>query len=202
MAGGEQGTPIPPACSTMGQTSSLGQGWGRCPFQLGTHRPLSCPHHPKVPLKPPQSQLSWEGEQRGAARWGAHRLVAWLSTACPRGAVAWGERPWQGCGGVGRGGMRHPKKFSSQYSTLIRPDLQKNGIPGASRGPAAWLNPLPLCQELRLGMGAGGWHHVGTEGGTTVAMSILILPILPRLRSVLPRGSAGPVPHSMGTKWP
>lgn len=38
-----------------------------------------------------------------------------------------------------------PKKFSSCYSTLIRPDLQKNGIPGVPRGPPAWLNPLLFC---------------------------------------------------------
>lgn len=109
--GGEQGTPIPPARSTAGQARSCrAQGWGWCLFQLQTHRPLQCPpmHRPKVPSKPPQSQPSGEGESLAAARRGAHQPAAWLGTVRPWGAAAWGERPWQG-----RGGMRRPKKFSS-----------------------------------------------------------------------------------------
>lgn len=125
--------------------------------------PVPATRHLLGAIQTPQRWLCWERESGGAARRGAHRPGAWLSTTRPWGATAWGERPWQDQGW----GMHCPKKFSTQYSTLIRPDLQKNGIPGESRGPTAWLNPLPLCREPQLGMGlgAGGWHWMGMERG-------------------------------------
>lgn len=98
--------------------------------------------------------------------------------------------PARGRGGDG-GGAPH-KECSSGYSTLIRPDLQENGIPGASRGPAARLNPLPLCQKLWLTMAA-----CGDGEGAVVAISIVGIPILPGIQTVLPQESAGPVLHSM-----
>lgn len=103
----------------------------------------------------------------------------------PGGAAEWGE-----CS---------REKFSSCYSSLIRPDLQKNGIPVASRGPAAWLNPLPLHPETHfwgwgtpvgLGTWPARWHRMGTERGPWEPRASL-RPLLSWLRTLLPWEALG-----------
>lgn len=112
------------------------------------------------------------------------------------GALA---RPLRIPGGVAEWGECSREKFSSCYSSLIRPDLQKNGIPVASRGPAAWLNPLPLHPETHfwgwgmpvgLGTWPARWHRTGTERGPWEPRASL-RPLLSWLRTLLPWEALG-----------
>lgn len=112
------------------------------------------------------------------------------------GALA---RPLRIPGGAAEWGECSREKFSSCYSSLIRPDLQKNGIPVASRGPAAWLNPLPLHPETHfwgwgtpvgLGTWPARWHRMGTERGPWEPRASL-RPLLSWLRTLLPWEALG-----------
>lgn len=109
--GGEQGPPSLQPAAPQGQCLAAGHGDRMRMVPVPSLDPQTPPvppmSHPMVPSKPPQSQLSWEGEWRGAARRGAHRPGARLGTARPRGAVGRGAA-------VGLvGAMRRLKKFSS-----------------------------------------------------------------------------------------
>lgn len=112
------------------------------------------------------------------------------------GALA---RPLRIPGGAAEWGECSREKFSSCYSSLIRPDLQKNGIPVASRGPAAWLNPLPLHPETHfwgwgtpvgLGTWPARWHRTRTERGPWEPRASL-RPLLSWLRTLLPWEALG-----------
>lgn len=112
------------------------------------------------------------------------------------GALA---RPLRIPGGAAEWGECSREKFSSCYSSLIRPDLQKNGIPVASRGPAAWLNPLPLHPETHfwgwgtpvgLGTWPARWHRMGTERGPWEPRASL-RPLLSWLWTLLPWEALG-----------
>lgn len=143
--GGEQGNPGPPARGT--SIRLRGQGRGR---RLIQPRPTDPSRgHPLGAIQPPEL-LCWERAAGAALRVSPARTR--LSTACPR-VSPWGQWLRQGWGG----GMRCPKKFSL-HSTLICPDLQKNGIPEHHVAPP---HGLTLCRFAEN----GGWGLVGGMRG-------------------------------------